>query len=853
MDTAFLTCCILLLSQCSFIFGARCNKQLIPDQNKNIKFEDLNGDIEPTKLSTEYDAAGLQPLFNLANSFMNTVQGEKLSEEFKGLNFDDITNDENRDKLIKYETPVAIAAGFGVLFMLVMPFVGLFFCCCRCCGKCGGKRYQSQKAADRHSCCVIMTVILFIISVMMLCGCMFMFVTNSRTHETAQDLSSTYNKAVDSVVGVVNSTKNVLEYDIAGEFVPCLLDAIKHELGPYGIRSNFGDPLQKFISDNVTAALDTADDMAKRVDTLKVDLDAIKAKSDDLKSDGSSLNNNLTTIRDTDLENAKIGCGGEPQCVALIDGFKNKITMEVNFDNLPDIQSSIDEVDEAVSLNISEQVQVGRKTLKDIPTTVQTKAQSSVDSVLSSINDIQGELDKEVNNIVKSLDDAITTQEAKYKDYAKYFDQSNENFKYENYRYYAYIGLSALMAFIVLLLFGGLALGICGYHREDSPSNRTKKATCGGHCLMASVGFMFIFAFFLMLFCTIWYVLGIHLHFVCRDLKDATLLDTILSDQMNLKLEDNRPEVSVQNTLNNCRKNLPLYKALGGETVFNITSKFNFRTLADDIDSKLDGISIDLTDQVLVTQDVQDALNNLKTNDVSSINFTEFFAILDESITKFNLTEVANNVTAAAQSLNATKPSTSNELLAIATKLKTLDSLTIPNIISKANAIKPDVTKVQNLAVTLQDDASVLLDQLLSSESFIQTKTAGEVISLVSKFAALILDWLMEGTEFLVNQALNNILKCKPISDLYDGLVSTLLCDDIVQNANGFWLGLGWCLLFFVPAIILAVKLAKYYRRMEYDSGLDQFEHPPYNDKIPLQTYDHHPPPPYQNQGYANH
>ena len=76
--------CILLLSQCSLIFGAQCNKPLIPDQNKNIKFEPLNGDIEPTKLSTEYDAKGLQPLFNLANSFMNSVQGEKLSKEFKG-------------------------------------------------------------------------------------------------------------------------------------------------------------------------------------------------------------------------------------------------------------------------------------------------------------------------------------------------------------------------------------------------------------------------------------------------------------------------------------------------------------------------------------------------------------------------------------------------------------------------------------------------------------------------------------------------------------------------------------------------------------------------------------------------
>ena len=106
-------------------------------------------------------------------------------------------------------------------------------------------------------------------------------------------------------------------------------------------------------------------------------------------------------------------------------------------------------------------------------------------AVISAINDIQGELDKQVNDIVKSLDDvrilifchiyiqlsltenlqpfkapisilfykalkllkiltvgfnhlfqAITTQEAKWKDYSKYVDKSHEDFKYENYRYY---------------------------------------------------------------------------------------------------------------------------------------------------------------------------------------------------------------------------------------------------------------------------------------------------------------------------------------------------------------------------------------------------------------------------------
>lgn len=32
-------------------------------------------------------------------------------------------------------------------------------------------------------------------------------------------------------------------------------------------------------------------------------------------------------------------------------------------------------------------------------------------------------------------------------------------------------------------------------------------------------------------------------------------------------------------------------------------------------------------------------------------------------------------------------------------------------------------------------------------------------------------------------QAMNTLLKCKPVADLYDGLLNTLVCDDIVQNA----------------------------------------------------------------------
>ena len=83
-----------------------------------------------------------------------------------------------------------------------------------------------------------------------------------------------------------------------------------------------------------------------------------------------------------------------------------------------------------------------------------------------------------------------------------------------------------------------------------------------------------------MLFCTLWYVVGINLHFVCRDLKDASIFDTIIADNLNLQLETDSAHVSVQSTLSNCRENMALYQSIGGSKVFNLSSKLDFKTVS---------------------------------------------------------------------------------------------------------------------------------------------------------------------------------------------------------------------------------------------------------------------------------
>lgn len=42
-------------------------------------------------------------------------------------------------QFVDYEVPFIVLASFSLLAALVIPVVGLIFCCCRFAGKCGGR------------------------------------------------------------------------------------------------------------------------------------------------------------------------------------------------------------------------------------------------------------------------------------------------------------------------------------------------------------------------------------------------------------------------------------------------------------------------------------------------------------------------------------------------------------------------------------------------------------------------------------------------------------------------------------------------------------------------------------------
>ena len=87
-NSRLFTWCMLIFVNLSLVQAAgQCKDSLPPPINGKLTFKPFDGNMKPSTLSTEYDSKGLQPFFNLAKSFMDTVQSKKLSEEFKGCKY----------------------------------------------------------------------------------------------------------------------------------------------------------------------------------------------------------------------------------------------------------------------------------------------------------------------------------------------------------------------------------------------------------------------------------------------------------------------------------------------------------------------------------------------------------------------------------------------------------------------------------------------------------------------------------------------------------------------------------------------------------------------------------------------
>ncbi|XP_049591536.1 prominin-2 isoform X1 [Syngnathus scovelli] len=345
------------------------------------------------------------------------------------------------------------------------------------------------------------------------------------------------------------------------------------------------------------------------------------------------------------------------------------------------------------------------------------------------------------------------------------------------------ISLSFAVLVVVLCNVLGLILGRIGLEEPQEPTKRSSIANCGGISFMVGASWSFLFSWLLMLPVTLLLLVGGNVHaLVCRPWSSGEMLEIIprLVPQLDLaKVLKVNVKLNPSDIYKDCGKNMSLWHTLHLEDGpgAQINKYLDISEHNSKIDDVIKGINIPT---ISLDFDFDSASLNQKPQKIDTSQ-------LDTKITELNtLANTPHNPQAetlrkAAEDLTEIKNDIENKI-----------SPKIDRISDNIEVIKKKIETMKGMADILKDTTKIK--------------------DVLKKF---LVDEMTHILGCIGSQVKEEFGRCGPLSEVLDS-AHTVLCLYLVSSLNAFWFSLGWCLIFFIPSIILSMKLAKYYRRMKH-------------------------------------
>ncbi|KYN38915.1 Prominin-like protein [Trachymyrmex septentrionalis] len=269
-----------------------------------------------------------------------------------------------------------------------------------------------------------------------------------------------------------------------------------------------------------------------------------------------------------------------------------------------------------------------------------------------------------------------------------------------------------------------------------------------------------------------------------------------------------------------CHENETLYNVLNLKNVFIVESlrDYNGRYDINDTIQQLRR-KISLSPGVVILKDsARSKLNDLAQSGLSDIKFYQYAELLAENITNINLEHLAKQL----REVSAKLPEGQEEIrLSLEKNAHDLEhyhrDLVMPMAMLSeqlsANALTLQETIKFNHS-SMADAIHDLVDEVTKAQQFLNKDGPEYVQYLATKFGNAFLHQVDKFLEHVIESAIFKIGRCAPVSNAYN---ATLVagCNRILDPFNGFWASVGWCLILFIPTIVLCVKLSALYQKSD--------------------------------------
>ncbi|XP_024125148.1 prominin-1-A isoform X9 [Oryzias melastigma] len=800
-----------------------------------------------------YEPGPIGILFHLVQTFLRAVQPNafphdlivKLAKDKFGAIQTEYQKPENivlTLQAIYYEIGFLVCAAVGLLFAILMPLVGLFFCMCRCCDNCGGEMHQRQrKNADCRR--GLLGTLLFSTSLVITIGVLCSYASNQNLSSQVKNIRRLVNSNMRDLHTFANDTPMQIDYLIS-QYATAKNKVIYdlNNIGPL-----LGGRIHQELHKEVHPALDQVLNMAgamretrEALENVSVSLVVLQEGTGKLSSDLSRVRSSINrTLSHPDCHDEESDATTVQLCSSIRQSLP-QLQIGANFTRLPNVNSQLERINEVVKTDLSAVVQRGFSSLNDTPHMVIEQTRSVVDSVQSLVDGIGNNISSfskvfPVQSFLSNYTIFISHAHAKIEDYYPEIDKID---------FYRWIGCIALCCMVVLVLafnYLGLLCGTLGYDKHASPTTRGCISNTGGTMLMAGVGFSFIFSWVLMGVVTILFLAGGNMEkLVCEPFHNKELFKVVDTPYLinpewknfipGYLYNDSELELTVESLYSTCKQNRGIYSAMHLDKIFNMSSYLNTTVFTKDVVDKLERVKIDLRGIILLEAEGKQNLRDFSEVGLSEINYADYLEEVNKGVTEVDLLSFTRELESQADLMPRGPLQT-----ALKNHVGTLQQIHRQQVlpmeqtmkyVRARSALNQSIRFLERTASDLSNKVIAVLDAVEAAQYLISQNVTLLINQETRKYTATIIGYFHQYIEWVKASLAMEVAPCKPFSNILD-TAEIMSCSFLVDSMNVFWMGLGCSTLFLLPSVIFAVKLAKYYRRMDtedvYDDALENW------------------------------
>ncbi|XP_028974046.2 prominin 1 b isoform X3 [Esox lucius] len=800
-----------------------------------------------------YEPGPIRVLFHIVHAFLYLVQPNPFPKDLivsaiqqnpGGIKLDDYRKlaDKPENVLlmlqaIYYEAGFLVCVCLGSVFLLLTPVVGLCFCVCRCCDNCGGEMHQRQrKNADCQR--SFYTAALIVTSILITFGVLIAHAANQNMTSQIKATRRFISTNMRDMKTLANNTPAQIDY-LTAQYTTAKNKVLSDldNIGPL-----LGGRIQTQLEKEVVPTLDMAlrtvgvkvENAIKAMRETKEALESVSSSLEVLQEGTSRLAFRLalerTSLSNT-LSDPACSNGAVSRTCNNIRSTLKQLETNGNFSGLPDVSPQLASLDIVMKADLSDIIQKGYSSFNDTPRMVQDQTKN----VVSALPRVKAMLDKIGGEIVGFS--KMFPVEPSLVNFTIFLNLEQKKMeanypKIDEMDFNRWIGGVALLCTVVLVLafnFLGLLCGTCGYDKQATPTTRGCLSNTGGNLLMAGVAFSFLFLWWLMGFVSAGFVFGGNVEkLICEPLANKELFKVIDTPYMvhpakknflpALLFQKPNMDLTVGSLYRDCSVNSGLYHALQLETMFKINTFLNTTVYNKDLAKVFEGVKIDLHSMMLLEQEGRDSLLTFSNTGIGELNYAAYLAEVNKGVTLVDLLAFANELEAQADLLP--RGALENALKGHASSIRQIHREQVIPVEQAMSTLSQSIRLLQRTAKELPVKVTNILSAIDAAEYLITHNASHVVKQETDAYMNNMIGYFRQYTKWVKDSLEGEVAQCKPISNIIDTM-ELVACSFIFDSLNTFWFGLGGSCVFLVLSIIISVKLAKYYRRMDTEDVFD--------------------------------